>query len=75
MPMDAMSDASGPSMVSGPRNYDRSHSEITYSVPVYPDGEYPDTDGDDRVSTRTGRSLARSASEFMEDWRLHVSNL
>ncbi|KAG7154419.1 hypothetical protein Hamer_G018152 [Homarus americanus] len=64
--------ASGPSMASGARSIaDRSQPEITYNVPVLPDDEYPDTDFDDRMSARTGRSLARSASEFTEDWRHH----
>lgn len=70
--MDTWSEASGPSVVSGPRSVaDRSQPETTYSVPVLPDDEYPDTDFDDRMSARTGRSLARSASEFTEDWRHH----
>ncbi|XP_076042621.1 zona pellucida domain protein papillote [Oratosquilla oratoria] len=67
---DTWSEASGPSTVSGARSIaDRSHSEITYTVPVLPDDDYLDTDNDDRLSARTGRSLARSASEFTEDWR------
>jgi len=37
--------------------------------PARPDE--PDTDADDRLSAKTGRSLARSTSEFMEDWRHH----
>lgn len=75
-PPDTWSEVSGPSMVSGARSIaDRSQPETTYSVPVLPDDddEYPDTDFDDRMSARTGRSLARSASEFTEDWRHHVS--
>lgn len=71
---DTWSEISGPSMASGARSIaDRSQPEITYNVPVLPDDEYPDTDFDDRMSARTGRSLARSASEFTEDWRHHVS--
>lgn len=69
---DSWSEASGPSMASGARSIaDRSQPEMTYTVPVLPDDEYPDTDFDDRMSARTGRSLARSASEFTEDWRHH----
>ncbi|XP_045622584.2 LOW QUALITY PROTEIN: uncharacterized protein pot [Procambarus clarkii] len=69
---DTWSEISGPSMASGARSIaDRSQPEITYNVPVLPDDEYPDTDFDDRMSARTGRSLARSASEFTEDWRHH----
>lgn len=71
---DTWSEASGPSVVSAPRSTaDRSQPETTYTVPVLPDDDYPDTDFDDRMSARTGRSLARSASEFTEDWRHHVS--
>ena len=71
--MDSWSEASGPSSASGARSIaDRSHSEMTYTVPVLADDEYPDTDYDDRMSGRTARSLARSASEFMEDWRHQV---
>ena len=73
-PPDTWSEASGPSVVSAPRSTaDRSQPETTYTVPVLPDDDYPDTDFDDRMSARTGRSLARSASEFTEDWRHHVS--
>lgn len=69
---DTWSEASGPSMASGARSIaDRSQPETTYTVPVLHDDEYPDTDFDDRMSSRTGRSLARSASEFTEDWRHH----
>ncbi|KAK7070551.1 hypothetical protein SK128_015656 [Halocaridina rubra] len=69
---DSWSEVSGPSMASGARSIaDRSQPEMTYTVPVLPDDEYPDTDFDDRMSARTGRSLARSASEFTEDWRHH----
>ncbi|RXG53533.1 hypothetical protein Avbf_06629 [Armadillidium vulgare] len=69
---DTWSEASGPSSTGAPRSHaDRSHSEITFSVPVLHDEDYPDTDLDDRSSARTGRSLARSASEFTEDWRHH----
>ncbi|MCL4129112.1 UNVERIFIED_CONTAM: hypothetical protein GTU68_033307 [Idotea baltica] len=69
---DTWSEASGPSSAGGPRSHaDRSHSEMTYTVPVLQDDDYPDTDFDDRLSARTGRSLARSASEFTEDWRHH----
>ncbi|XP_071549615.1 uncharacterized protein pot [Panulirus ornatus] len=69
---DTWSEASGPSLASGARSIaDRSQPEITYNVPVLPDDDYPDTDFDDRMSARTGRSLARSASEFTEDWRHH----
>lgn len=69
---DTWSEVSGPSMASGARSIaDRSQPEMTYTVPVLPDDEYPDTDFDDRMSARTGRSLARSASEFTEDWRHH----
>lgn len=69
---DTWSEASGPSVVSAPRSTaDRSQPETTYTVPVLPDDDYPDTDFDDRMSARTGRSLARSASEFTEDWRHH----
>lgn len=72
-PGDTWSEASGPSSAGGPRSHaDRSHSEITYSVPVLQDEDYPDTDFDDRLSGRTARSLARSASEFTEDWRHQV---
>ncbi|XP_063877187.1 uncharacterized protein LOC135109640 [Scylla paramamosain] len=71
-PPDTWSEASGPSVVSAPRSTaDRSQPETTYTVPVLPDDDYPDTDFDDRMSARTGRSLARSASEFTEDWRHH----
>ncbi|XP_037781694.1 uncharacterized protein LOC119578043 isoform X2 [Penaeus monodon] len=66
---DTWSEASGPSMARSIA--DRSQPEMTYTVPVLPDDEYPDTDFDDRMSARTGRSLARSASEFTEDWRHH----
>lgn len=70
--LDSCSEASGPSSAGAPRSHaDRSHSEITYSVPVLHDEDYPDTDFDDRLSGRTARSLARSASEFTEDWRHH----
>lgn len=69
---DTWSEASGPSMARSIA--DRSQPEMTYTVPVLPDDEYPDTDFDDRMSARTGRSLARSASEFTEDWRHHVSH-
>lgn len=66
--METCSEASGPSGVRSAA--DRSHSEMTYGVPVMaPD--YPDTDCDDRLSAKTGRSLARSTSEFTEDWRHH----
>lgn len=69
---DTWSEASGPSSSGGARSHaDRSHSEITFSVPVLHDEDYPDTDVDDRLSARTARSLARSASEFTEDWRHH----
>ena len=73
---DSWSEASGPSTASGARSTaDRSHSEMTYTVPVLGDDEYPDTDFDDRMSGRTARSLARSASEFTEDWRHQVINI
>ncbi|KAA0185299.1 hypothetical protein HAZT_HAZT005209 [Hyalella azteca] len=64
------SEASGPS---GARSTaDRSHSEITYAPGLMPgDRDYPDTDYDDRLSAKTARSLARSTSEFTEDWRHH----
>lgn len=70
---DTCSEASGPSMVSGARSTaDRSHSEITFAAPLLRDDpDYPDTDFDDRLSAKTGRSLARSTSEFTEDWRHH----
>lgn len=78
--VDTWSEASGPSTVSAgpvrsPLPGPVVHPDLTYTVPVLPDqeDEYPDTDFDDRMSARTGRSLARSASEFTEDWRHHVS--
>lgn len=64
--MDTCSEASGPVRSTA----DRSQSEMTFGGPVM-GPEYPDTDCDDRLSAKTGRSLARSTSEFTEDWRHH----
>lgn len=58
------------SVVSGVRSVTETEVNFGRSTSHYRNsGDYPDTDTDDRLSAKTGRSLARSTTEFVEDWR------